>query len=123
MIDKLGEIADGDEKRCVYTVHANGDWGDHRCELVVEHPGSHAIGLRRHAVPLLNAIVLLTVDCDEERIDAHKQLARSGVEMRILWDVLKQDEEMEKQALVLVTALAYEEPPPLPDPPEPSSVL
>lgn len=71
MAVELGEI--GDEKRCDYTVHANGDWGDYRCELVVGHPGPHAIGLRQHAVPLLNAIVLLTVDCDESRIALGKR--------------------------------------------------
>ncbi len=31
------------------------------------------------------------------------------LERRILWDVLKQDEDLEKQALVLVTALAPHE--------------
>ena len=57
MSDKLiGEIANGDENRCGYTVHANGDWGDYRCELVNEHFGPHAIGLRHHAVPFVNAL-------------------------------------------------------------------
>ena len=31
---------------------------------------------------------------------------RAKIEMRILWDVIKQSADMEKQALVLVTALA-----------------
>ena len=31
---------------------------------------------------------------------------RDRIEMRILWDVLKQNDDMEKQALVLVAALA-----------------
>ncbi len=33
-------------ERCVRTVHANGDWGDYRCELDDGHGGSHAIGIR-----------------------------------------------------------------------------
>lgn len=52
----IGELAHGDENRCGYTVHANGDWGDYRCELTVEHSGPHAIGLRHHAVPLIIAL-------------------------------------------------------------------
>jgi hypothetical protein len=53
---EIAELADGDENRCGYTVHANGDWGDYRCELTIEHFGSHAIGLRHHAVPLVNSL-------------------------------------------------------------------
>jgi len=53
---EIAELADGDENRCSYTVHANGDWGDYRCELKVEHFGPHAIGLRHHAMPLVNAL-------------------------------------------------------------------
>ena len=53
----------------------------------------------------------------------HKRGESDRIEMRILWDILKQNEEMEKQALVLIVALTVEGPPPLPDPPEPSSVF
>ena len=54
---QVGEIANGDEDRCGYTViHTHGDWGDYRCELVNEHFGPHAIGLRHHAVPLIAAL-------------------------------------------------------------------
>ena len=55
-VHEIAELAVGDENRCVYTVHANGDWGDYRCEMVAEHSGPHAIGLRHHAVPLVNML-------------------------------------------------------------------
>ncbi len=38
-----------------------------------------------------------------------EQVGRAEKEMRILWDVLMQDENLEKQALILVAALAQEE--------------
>ena len=42
-----------------------------------------------------------------EHIVALEQwVERDRIEMRILWDVLKQNDDMEKQALVLVAALA-----------------
>ena len=41
------ELEDGKmSERCARTVHANGDWGDYRCELDDGHGGSHAIGVR-----------------------------------------------------------------------------
>ncbi len=71
---ELGEIAPGDENRCGYTVHANGNWGDHRCELVIEHRGPHAIGLRHHAMPLVGALMLLAAETGEERDALHKRV-------------------------------------------------
>ena len=53
---EIGELAHGDKNRCNYTVHASGNWEDSRCELMVEHSGPHAIGLRYHAVPLIIAL-------------------------------------------------------------------
>jgi hypothetical protein len=44
----MGLVARDDEERCGYTVHANGEWGDYRCELTHDHEGSHLVGLMSH---------------------------------------------------------------------------
>lgn len=62
----IGEIAEGDQERCGYTVHANGDWADYRCEMMLGHPGPHAIGLRHHAMPLVNDLKAKPEAMEEE---------------------------------------------------------
>ena len=42
----------------------------------------------------------------EKYLALEQRVERDRIEMRILWDVLKQNDDMEKQALVLVAALA-----------------
>ena len=55
-INELGIIAIHDANRCEYSIHANGDWADYRCELVRNHNSPHAIGLIFHAVPLITQL-------------------------------------------------------------------
>ncbi|KKN73385.1 hypothetical protein LCGC14_0400880 [marine sediment metagenome] len=79
---EIAELAVGDENRCVYTVHANGDWGDYRCEIVVEHSGPHAIGLRHHAVPLVN-----TLETKLEHFERFKLFLKTlgGIDVDFAW--------------------------------------
>ena len=70
---EIAELATEDIDRCGFTVHANGDWGDYRCELVHEHDGPHAIGLRHHAVPLMD-------DLSQSLLDARKLSLKRGLE-------------------------------------------
>ncbi|KKL61817.1 hypothetical protein LCGC14_2191560, partial [marine sediment metagenome] len=83
---EIAELAVGDENRCGYTVHANGDWGDYRCELVNEHFGPHAIGLRHHAVPLIAAL--------EQRVEDEIE-SRDG--WKESWKALSADNEALEQ--------------------------
>lgn len=82
----IGELADGDENRCPYTVHANGDWEDYRCELVVEHPGPHAIGLRHHAWPLINDMQarLGGIETALKLVDEHLGAAQFSLDLAIM---------------------------------------
>lgn len=140
-LGELGMPAVGDQDRCNYTVHANGDWGDHRCELVVDHPGPHAIGLRYHAVPLIGSIIPFAADLREERDLLRKRMGELEEALKLMLaspkdrleyckanDLLRGhitgtesvDEYWRK--VIATEALTAEMPPPLPEPPEPSDV-